>query len=53
MTIGWCFDNSYYKLPEPFRENVNPVPVRNPELILLNKGLAEKLNLNFSKLDNK
>jgi len=53
MTVGWCFDNSYYKLPETFRENINPVPVRKPELILLNKGLAEKLNLNFSKLDVK
>ena len=53
MTIGWCFDNSYYKLPESFRENINPIPVRKPELIILNKGLAEELNLNFSKLDVK
>ena len=53
MTIGWCFDNSYYKLPEPFRENISPVPVRKPELIILNKRLAEDLNLNFSKLDVK
>ena len=53
MTIGWCFDNTYYKLPDKFKENIKPVPVKKPELILLNKNLAEKLNLNFSNLDNK
>ena len=53
MTIGWCFDNSYYKLPDSFREDINPIPVKKPELIVLNKGLAKELNLNFSKLDVK
>ena len=53
MTIGWCFDNSYYKLPDSFRESINPIPVREPELIVLNKGLTAELNLNFSKLDVK
>ncbi len=53
MTIGWCFDNSYYKLPESFREDINPVPVKKPELVVFNTGLAEELNLNFSKLDVK
>ena len=53
MTIGWCFDNSYYKLPESFREDINPIPVKKPELVVFNKRLAEELNLNFSKLDVK
>ena len=53
MTIGWCFDNTYYKLPDSFKENINPIPVKNPELIILNKNLADELNLDFSKLDNK
>jgi uncharacterized protein YdiU (UPF0061 family) len=53
MTIGWCFDNTYYKLPDSFKENINPIPVKNPELIILNKNLADKLNLDFSNLDNK
>ena len=53
MTIGWCFDNSYYKLPESFREDINPVPVKKPELVVFNKELAKELNLNFSKLDVK
>ena len=53
MTIGWCFDNTYYKLPDKFKENIKPVPVKKPELVLLNKNLAEKLNLDFSDLNNK
>jgi serine/tyrosine/threonine adenylyltransferase len=53
MTVGWCFDNTYYKLPDKFKENIKPVQVKEPELILLNNNLAEKLNLNFSNLDKK
>ena len=53
MTIGWCFDNTYSKLPNSFKENINPVPVRKPELVILNKDLAKELNLDFSSLDNK
>ena len=53
MTIGWCFDNTYFRLPEAFKENINPVPVKKPELIILNKDLAQRLNLNFSGLNNK
>ena len=53
MTIGWCFDNTYSRLPESFKENIKPVPVKNPELVVLNKSLAEKLNLNFSTLNDK
>ena len=48
MTIGWCFDNTYSKLPDTFKENINPIPVKKPELVILNKSLAEKLDLNFS-----
>ena len=53
MTIGWCFDNTYSKLPDPFKEEIDPVPVKNPELVVLNKSLSKKLNLDFSNLDNK
>ena len=52
MTIGWCFDNTYHKLSKVFKEDINPLPVKNPELILLNKKLAQNLNLNFSNLDD-
>ena len=53
MTIGWCFDNTYSKLPDPFKEEIGPVPVKNPELVILNKNLSKELNLDFSNLDNK
>jgi uncharacterized protein YdiU (UPF0061 family) len=49
MTIGWHFDNTYSKLPKSFLENIKPVPVKNPKLIILNKNLAEQLDLDFSK----
>ena len=52
MTIGWCFDNTYSKLPDPFREKIDPVPVKNPELVILNKNLSKELNLDFSNIDN-
>ena len=53
MTIGWCFDNTYSKLPDPFKEEIGPIPVKNPQLIILNKKLSRDLNLDFSHLDNK
>ena len=52
MTIGWCFDNSYHKLSNTFKEDINPIPVKKPELVLLNKNLTENLNLDFSNLNN-
>ena len=48
--INWNFDNTYSKLPEPFREKIDPVKVKNPKLILLNESLAKDLNLDFSKI---
>jgi uncharacterized protein YdiU (UPF0061 family) len=52
MTIGWHFDNTYSKLPKSFLENIKPVPVKDPKLIILNKNLAEQLNLDFSKISD-
>ena len=53
MTIGWHFDNTYSKLSKTFREEIKPVPVHDPKLIILNKKLAEDLDLDFSKIDNR
>ena len=53
MTIGWCFDNTYSKLPDPFKEKIGPVPVSNPELVILNEDLSKELDLDFSNLDNR
>ena len=33
--INWNFDNTYFDLSNSFKENINPVPVKNPELVLL------------------
>jgi uncharacterized protein YdiU (UPF0061 family) len=52
MTIGWHFDNTYSKLPKSFLENIKPVPVKDPKLIILNKNLAEQLDLDFSKFSD-
>ena len=51
MTIGWHFNNTYSKLSETFKENIKPVPVTNPDLVILNKTLASELDLDFSKID--
>jgi len=53
MTIGWHFNNSYSKLSDTFREEIKPVPVNNPEIIIFNESLASELNLDFSKIDKK
>ena len=53
MTIGWCFDNTYSRLPDPFKEEINPVPVKNPEIVILNKTLSKELDLDFSNLNEK
>ena len=42
---GWNFDNSYARLPEAFYVRQNPVPVRAPELVILNVPLAQALGL--------
>jgi uncharacterized protein YdiU (UPF0061 family) len=52
MTIGWHFDNTYSKLPKSFLENIKPIPVKDPKLIILNKNLANQLNLDFSKFSD-
>ncbi len=51
--INWNFNNTYFNLSSSFKENIDPVPVENPELILLNNELASSLNLDFSKASNK
>ena len=50
MTIGWHFKNTYSELSDTFREEIKPVPVNNPKLVILNESLASELNLDFSKI---
>tara|TARA_B100000989_G_scaffold141746_1_gene105528 strand:+ start:9711 stop:11165 length:1455 start_codon:yes stop_codon:yes gene_type:complete len=49
--INWNFDNSYSKLPDSFKENIEPFAVKNPKLIILNYNLASELNLNFYNVE--
>ena len=51
--INWNFNNTYSNLSDSFKENINPTPVRDPKLILLNEELANKLSLDFSKANSK
>lgn len=44
---NWHFDNSYARLPDYFFAQTNPVPVQNPQLVILNHNLAASLGLNF------
>ncbi len=50
--INWNFNNTYFNLSDSFKEEINPVPVKNPELVLFNNELASSLNLDFTKTDN-
>ena len=51
MTIGWHFNNTYSKLSDTFREEIKPIPVNDPDLVIFNESLASELNLDFSKID--
>lgn len=47
----WRFDNSYLNLPETFYTCLAPVPVRQPELLVFNRELAQELGLAFLQDD--
>ena len=47
---GWSFDNTYAKLPEDFLIKQAPIPVKSPELIILNKDLPKDLGLDFANI---
>ena len=39
------FDNSYQNLPQDFFERINPVPVKDPQLIIFNNDLGKYLGI--------
>ena len=51
--INWNFNNTYFNLSKSFKEDINPIPVENPKLILFNAELATSLDLDFSKVSTK
>lgn len=48
---GWNFDNTYARLPEAFFTRLDPVPVRAPRIVVLNRPLAGELGLNALALE--
>ncbi len=51
-SVGWQFDNSYARLPESFYAQLHPVPVRAPQVAMLNHALAESLGLDIRTLSD-
>ena len=51
--VGWSFDNTFSKLPSSFLVKQKPVPVKSPEIIIINEGLSLDLNLNFKNINKK
>jgi serine/tyrosine/threonine adenylyltransferase len=45
------FEHSYSALPARFFARVDPTPVREPKLVVLNRGLAEELGLDADLLE--
>ena len=50
--LSFSFDNSYKTLPSKLFEECLPTAVENPQLIVLNEGLAKELGLNFESVSN-
>ena len=48
--FGFCFDNSYSKLPEVLFTPSNPKQFENPSLVIFNSHLASELGLNVDSL---
>ncbi|MBW7459616.1 hypothetical protein K0U00_36715, partial [Paenibacillus sepulcri] len=46
----WSFDNSYARLPGAFFSTLDAIPVRSPELVIFNEGLAVSLGLDSQAL---
>jgi uncharacterized protein YdiU (UPF0061 family) len=49
---GWRLDHSYARLPAAFYVRVDPTPVREPKMVVLNRPLAEALGLDADLLNN-
>ena len=47
MTLHIPFDNSYARLPAAFHTRLNPMPVKDPQLIHFNHALATSLGITY------
>jgi uncharacterized protein YdiU (UPF0061 family) len=48
--VGWNWDHSYVRLPSLFHESTYPQAVAAPELVVMNRKLAESLGLDAGAL---
>jgi protein adenylyltransferase len=51
-SAGWRLEHSYAGLPEAFYVHLDPTPVRDPRMVVLNRPLAESLGLDAGLLDH-
>ena len=51
MDAGWRFDNTYARLATPLHSRVEPTPVQDPRILIVNRGLAAELGLDPDRLD--
>jgi len=51
--IGWCFDNTYARLPKIMLSKLSPIPVKSPKIVVINDEYSKELGLNLSILNNK
>jgi len=49
-SVGWRFDNSYARLPEPLFAAAKPAAMREPRVSIVNNRLAVELGLDLSGL---
>ena len=49
---GWRLEHTYSELPQLFYSRVAPTPVRDPQLVVFNVALAERLGLDAEALNS-
>ena len=50
VNLNWQFDNSYARLPEAFFTRLEPMPVKEPKLVLFNHNLASTIGLDVKDI---
>ena len=50
--VGWQFDHSYARLPADLFTRLDPTPVKQPSVVVLNHALAQALGLDLSGLSD-
>ncbi|WP_304516615.1 protein adenylyltransferase SelO [Cecembia rubra] len=51
MEINWNLEHTYQQLPEALFSTIHPIPVKSPQLVLLNHSLADELGIALEQYD--